>query len=151
MLSFALGRTFDIVTCLFSAIGYVGTIDGLHRAIERMGAHVTPGGALVIEPWFTPDEFRANSAHLLTIDEPELKIARVNTSTRNGRVSVMDLHHLIGTPEETVHIVEHHELTLFEPEEMVAAFEASGFQVEIDEEGLTGRGLYYGRKESHHR
>ena len=36
MRDFELGRTFDVVTCLFSSIGYVATTDGLSRAVEAM-------------------------------------------------------------------------------------------------------------------
>ncbi len=74
-----LGRTFDIVTCLFSAIGYVKTLDNLTRAVQCMVHHLTPGGVLVIEPWFTPDTRYAPSVHAELVDEPNLKIARVNT------------------------------------------------------------------------
>ena len=53
--NFALGRTFDVVTCLFSTIGYVKTLANLSRAIQCMAQHLLPGGFLLIEPWFTSD------------------------------------------------------------------------------------------------
>src|SRR4030095_13843747 len=34
MVAFALGRTFDVVTCLFSSIGYVNTLAKLSRALH---------------------------------------------------------------------------------------------------------------------
>jgi len=77
-----------------------------------------------------------------------LKIARVNTSYVEGRLSYFDLHYLIGTPEKTEHFVETHELGLFERDEMEAAFIAAGLQVTFHEEGLIGRGLYMARKPS---
>jgi hypothetical protein len=64
----------------------------------------------------------------------------------DGRLSYFDLHYLIGTPEGTEHLVERHELGLFEQEEMRAALEGAGLQVTYDEEGLMGRGLYIGRR-----
>ncbi len=42
MRDFDLGRTFDVVTCLFSSIGYVETTDGLSRAVEAMTRHLAP-------------------------------------------------------------------------------------------------------------
>ena len=39
MTSFDLGRKFDAVTCLFSSIGYVGTVERLASAIAAMAAH----------------------------------------------------------------------------------------------------------------
>src|SRR5215475_7387150 len=41
MIDFDLGRTFDIVTCLFSAIGYVKTLANLSRAIQCIAQHLT--------------------------------------------------------------------------------------------------------------
>jgi SAM-dependent methyltransferase len=147
MTQFELGRQFDIVTCLFSSIGYVRTTENLVRAISSMAQHVVPGGVVLVEPWFTPDAWHPRTVHALFIDEPELKIARVNTSYAEGRLSYFDLHYLIGTPEGTEHFVERHELGLFERDEMTAAFEAAGLDVSYDPEGLTGRGLYIGRLE----
>ena len=114
----------------------------LRAAIRSMSAHLREHGVLVIEPWFTPEQWHPNTVHGLYIDEPELKIARINTSFVQGKLSVFDLHHLIGTPEGTEHVVEHHEMGLFEIEEMVSAIEAAGLTVRYDPEGLTGRGLY---------
>jgi len=145
MIHFELGKRFDVVTCLFSSIGYVRTIENLRRAVNCMAQHVMPGGVVIIEPWFTPDTWRPRTVHAQFVDEPELKIARINTSYVEGRLSYFDLHYLIGTPEGTEHFVEHHEMGLFEQDEMVAAFEGAGLAVSYDSEGLTGRGLYIGK------
>ena len=146
MTDFALGKQFDIVTCLFSSIGYVKTLNRLKDAVCRMTAHLNPNGVLVVEPWFTPKNWHPNTVHGMYIDEPELKIARINTSFVKDNVSIFDLHHLVGTPEKTEHLVEHHELGLFEVEEMISAMENAGLTVKHDVDGLTGRGLYIGRK-----
>jgi SAM-dependent methyltransferase len=58
MRTFDLGKTFDVVVCLFSSIGYVDGVDELERAVARMAAHLNPGGVLVLEPWFTPERWR---------------------------------------------------------------------------------------------
>jgi SAM-dependent methyltransferase len=146
MRTFALDAAYDVVTCLFSSIGYMTTLDDLHRAIERMAKHLVPGGLLLVVPWFTPEAWKPNTVHAMFIDDPELKIARINTSLSKGRVSVFDLHHLIGTPEKTEHVVEHHELGLYTVEELTEAFETAALEVQFDPEGLTGRGLYVARK-----
>ncbi|MDD5263409.1 MAG: class I SAM-dependent methyltransferase [Candidatus Bipolaricaulis sp.] len=146
MTNFDLGRTFDVVTCLFSSIGYVKTLDRLRAAVRSMAAHLNPEGVLVVEPWFTPGEWRPNTVHAVYIDEPELKIARVNTSLVEGRLSILEMHYLVGTPEGTEHLVERHELGLFEVDEMISAVEGEGLVVTYDREGLSGRGLYLGRK-----
>ena len=146
MRTFELGARFDVVTCLFSSIGYMTTVDDLHRAIARMADHLVPGGLLLVVPWLTPEAWKPNTVHAMFIDEPELKIARINTSLLHGRLSVFDLHHLIGTPEGTEHVVEHHEMGLYTIDEMTEAFTAAALKVRFDPEGLTGRGLYVARR-----
>jgi ubiquinone/menaquinone biosynthesis C-methylase UbiE len=146
MTNFVLGKQFDVVTCLFSSIGYVKTLDKLKDAVRSMTAHLKPQGILAIEPWFTPENWHPNTVHGMYIDEPELKIARISTSFVKDKVSVFDLHHLVGTLEKTEHIVEHHELGLFEVEEMIAVMDETGLTVNYDADGLTGRGLYIGRQ-----
>lgn len=143
--TFSLNGRYDVITCLFSSIGYMKTPDELKTAVGNMAAHLNHGGVLVIEPWFTPDAWKPQTVHGIYVDEPDLKIARINTSKVEGRLSLFDLHHLVGTPEKTEHIVEHHEMGLFEVEEMTAAMQTAGLSVEFDEEGLTGRGLYMGK------
>ena len=146
MMDFDLGREFDVVTCLFSSIGYVRTLENLHRAVKCMSNHLVAGGIIFIEPWFTSDSWNAGTVHAKYIDEPELKIARINIGGAEGKLSFLDFHYLVGTPEGVEYFVEHHELGLFETEEMSAALKGSGLEVFYDEEGLTGRGLFIGRK-----
>ena len=146
MIGFDLGYTFDVVTCLFSAIGYVKTLDDLARAVQCMAQHLTPGGVLLIEPWFTPDTWYPGTVGACFIDEPHLKIVRMNTSGVEGRLSIMDMHYLIGTPEGTEHYVERHALGLFTTAEMTHTLTTCGLEVTYDAEGLTGRGLYIGQR-----
>jgi SAM-dependent methyltransferase len=146
MTGFDLGRTFDVITCLFSSIGYVRTVDRLQQAVLCMARHLAPGGILVIEPWFTYADWHPGTVHALLVDEEDLKIARVSTSMVDGRVSFFDMHYLVGTPEGTKHLMERHELGLFEQAEMLAALNSAGLEATYDVHGLTGRGLYVAHK-----
>jgi hypothetical protein len=110
-----------------------------------MAQHLSASGVLLIEPWFTPETWRPGTVHARFIDEPDLKIARINTSFVDGRLSSMDMHYLIGTPEGTEHYVERHELGLFTSDEMTHTLTTCGLEVIYDAEGLTGRGLYIGQ------
>ena len=144
MRTFNSPASYDVITCLFSSIGYMTTIADLEQAVATMARHLVPGGVLIIEPWLTPEVWKSGSVHGMFIDDPDLKIARVNTSLTRGRLSIFDLHHLIGTPEGTSHFVEHHEMALYTVDEMTEAFEHAGLITTVDPEGLTGRGIYIG-------
>lgn len=146
METFRLDRAFDVITCLFSSIGYLKTIQRVTSACHNMAAHLNTGGVLVIEPWFTPEQWHPGQVHAMLIEEPELKLARVNTSLADGRLSYFEFHYLVGTPQGTEHFTELHELGLFEQAEMQAALESAGLRVTYDPEGLTGRGLWVGVK-----
>ena len=71
MADFSLDSRFDVVTCLFSSIGYVRTEARLRSAVACMRRHLNPGGVLVIEPWFTPDAYWTGTITANHVDEPE--------------------------------------------------------------------------------
>ncbi len=56
MRSFALGERFDVVSCLFSAIGYLRNEREIRQAFRAFASHLLPGGVLLIEPWIAPGQ-----------------------------------------------------------------------------------------------
>jgi SAM-dependent methyltransferase len=145
MRDFDLGRRFGAVTCMFSSIGYVDGVGELDGAIAAMARHVEPGGVLVVEPWLSPDRIQLPHIGAVFVDEPELKIARINAVEVEGNRSILELQYLVGRLDGVEHFTERHELTLFDDEEMLDAFRAAGLEVEHDPEGgPMGRGLYVG-------
>jgi ubiquinone/menaquinone biosynthesis C-methylase UbiE len=148
MADFDLGRQFDAITCLFSSIGYVKTVPRLNQAVANMLRHVKPGGVLLVEPWFAPAVFKPAGVYATFVDQPALKIARMNVTRVEDGISVLDFHYLVATPAGVEHFTERHELALFTNEEYEGAFRAAGVDAAYDAQGLTGRGLYMGRKRS---
>jgi len=146
MTNFRLGRQFDVLTCLFSSIGYVVTAPRLQQAIQTMCGHLKPGGVLIVEPWFTPEQWHSGTVHASFVNLPELKIARMNISAERDNVSILAFEYLVGTPENIRRFTEHHELGLFTHAEYLQAFRAANLEVTHDPVGLDGRGLYLGVK-----
>src|SRR5256886_16305700 len=99
MAVFDLGERFDTVVCMFSSIGYVRTEERLRSAIASMARHLEPGGVLVVEPWLSPDVWMDRHVGDVFVDDPELKIARMNVAQREGTVSMFEFEYLVGTPD----------------------------------------------------
>jgi ubiquinone/menaquinone biosynthesis C-methylase UbiE len=146
LIDFDLKRQFDVLTCLFSSIGYVKTTARLNQAVQTMTRHLVTGGVLLVEPWFTPEQWHPGKVSGMLVEEPDLKIARMNVSEVDGNLSFFDFHYLVGTPEGINYFTERHELGLFTNNEYLEAFRLAGLEVFHDPEGIYGRGLYIGVK-----
>lgn len=143
MADFAFDRTYDVVLCLFSSIGYLCELDRVESALRCFRRHLGPGGIAVVEPWIEPDAWYPGSTHLVTAKSDSMKVARLSRSDREGAVSVIEFQYLVATSDGIEHREETHRLGLFTRREMLACFEAAGFaRVDFDEEGLIGRGMY---------
>ena len=146
MLDFKMRRKFDVITCLFSSIGYVKTVARLNQAIANMSRHLQPGGVLIVEPWFAPEEWETDGPHATFVDQPDLKIVRMNVSGLAGRISILNFHYMVGTTKGIETFYERHELGLFTRQEYLNAFRSAGMDVHHDPKGIYGRGLYIGTK-----
>jgi len=146
MLSFKLPKRFDVITCLFSAIGYMTTVEELRRAVLNMSLHLKSGGVLTVEPSIAPRDFKNRSLHAVLVNQPKLKLARIGRSSRQGRTAIINFHYLKATPKTTRYFSETVRLGLFTHSEYLASFRAAGLRVAYYVKGLGGRGLYVGLK-----
>ena len=140
-----LDQKFDVITCLFSAIGYLNKAD-LQLACVNFYQHLTPKGVVLIEPWLSQEMIRPGN---VGIDQAELegtKVVRMSRLQIEGSVSICQFHYLIGNAGEIRHEYEEHRLTLFTLNEYRQALEEVGFEFHRDEKGLTGRGMLIGVK-----
>ena len=141
---FDLGREFDVVTCLFSSIGYVKTAPRLRLAVANLARHVSSGGVLMVEPWLLLGSFTPGNIGFRFVDLPNLKISRMEIHCVENNVSVFDEQFMIGTPEGITFLNERHELGLFTREQYVESFTSLGLATSWDDRGLMGRGLVIG-------
>ncbi|MBI1794285.1 MAG: class I SAM-dependent methyltransferase [Chloroflexi bacterium] len=146
MADFEIAHSFDVIACLFSAIGYAQTFPRLTQTIKTIARHLRPGGVAIIEPWFGPGDLDTGKVHATFVDEPELKIARMNINRVEGNISFLDFHYMVATPKGVEYFTETHALWLFTPDQYQKAFEEAELKLIRDEEGLDGRGLYIGLK-----
>jgi SAM-dependent methyltransferase len=143
MRTLRLGTRFDAVICLFSSIGCMRNTEELTSAITAMANHLNPDGVLIVDGWVRPDAWRdGGSTSVEVAISDEIKIARVVHSLRHRSATHLEMHHLVATQDGIEHLVDHHELTLFAPDEYDAAFRSVGLVSEMVGSPMEGRDRY---------
>ena len=148
MVTLNLGREFDVITCLFSSIGYVKTSADLKWTLQNFGRHLKKGGVVIIEPWLTKEMVKEGHPHMTTYADDDIKVARLNVSKVRGNISILDMHYLVAEKGKTVkHFVDRHELRMSEPQQILEFMRQGGLRAKFIRNGLMkGRGLYIGVK-----
>jgi SAM-dependent methyltransferase len=130
-----LGRRFDVVTCLFSSIGYMHTRAELDRAVANMARHLTP------------DEFVEGLIGDPIVGSGDgFKVVRMNSGRIEENLSVMEFHYLVARPRGIEHFTETHALALYPGLVYQQALESAELIAEHDEQGPMGRGLWIGQR-----
>jgi SAM-dependent methyltransferase len=147
MIGFNLGKQYDAIVCLFGSIAYAPNVGRLEQVLQSFARHLRRGGALLLEPWVQPEEWKDGQLHGLFVDEPDLKVARMSVSRSDGSVSVLNFHYMIASSDGIRTFTEPHRLTLFTPLQYAQALAKAGFSASFQAEGFTGnRGLYVATK-----
>jgi ubiquinone/menaquinone biosynthesis C-methylase UbiE len=149
MITMNLNKKFDVIISMFSSIGYVKTIENLEKTLQNLSKHLKKGGVIIIEPWFSPDKFISGKPRLVTYEEDNLKIARMNVSKRKGTVSILDFSYLIAEKGKDVkYFKDHHELGLFETKTTLDLMQKYGLKSKFLKNGfMKDRGVFIGIKE----
>lgn len=143
MIGFNLGKKFDAIVCLFGSVGYLPTPGRLDQTLATFARHLKPGGVVIVEPWILPADWRDGVVSALYVDEPDLKVARMNVSRRDGVTSILNFHYMVASTDGIRTFTEPHRLSLFTGEQYAAALSRAGLYHERIDEGLTpGRGMY---------
>jgi SAM-dependent methyltransferase len=146
MRRFELNRTFDAMCCLFSTIAYMASNAELDAAIDSMARHLTPGGVLVLEPWWFPQNFLDGYVSDAVVRDHERTVLRVSHSKRSGDVVRQEAHFIVATSSGIRHIVDVQRLNLFTRADYMAAFNHAACDAEYvnGDEALSDRGLFVG-------
>ncbi len=150
MVSFDLGRRFDVVICLFNAIAHVKTATRLRQTLQTFARHIAPGGLVIVEPFFDAEglqrNFPSGKVFANLAEQADVRVARMLRSSveQEERLAIWEMHYLVGTSEGIEHFDERHELALFSPDEYLAAFQAAGLEATHAPVELLDRGVYLG-------
>lgn len=151
MRDFRLPERFDVISCLFSAIGHLRSERELAATFANFARHLQPGGVVIVEPWIDPADFRAGFLHLLTHRTPEVAVARMAFSSRRGRRSAVHYHYLLGRAGRPIEHYEEVDPGLLVPRgRLLRLLRTAGLTARFLPRGLTpGRGLLVGVRDRH--
>jgi SAM-dependent methyltransferase len=144
MRTFGLGRSFDAVTCLCTAVGYLDTLEELRAAARRMADHLVPGGVLVVEPWWLAEKYVDHYVGSDLVHDGDRVLARVSHTEERDGVAHMEARWLVGAPSGLRSFTVSEAFTLFTRDAYLAAFEDAGCSTAYEEPWLTGRGIFVG-------
>ncbi|WP_052667301.1 class I SAM-dependent methyltransferase [Nitriliruptor alkaliphilus] len=144
-----LGRRFEVVSSLFSSIGYAADLDELDATVAALARHVAPGGVLVLEPWVDPADWEDGRTQVVDVEEADLRAVRVITSRREGDLSVLEVAVVSAAAGRLTVEREDHRMLLVPRDRLLASVRAAGLDPSWDDpapqgDGPTGRGLVIG-------
>ena len=136
-----MGGEYDAIICLFSSVAYNRTLERLDDSLMNLAAHLRPGGVLIVDAWFAPDEWKPG---YVAVDMSPLegggRVVRVNHSGEEDGCSVLSWHFVVATPSEGIRwFEERHLLGLFNRSEYVEALHRAGLRVEVLDKGAEDR------------
>lgn len=150
MRTFDLKKHFDVIVCLGAAISKMTSRVRLKQTIKNFSMHLKPGGIMILESFITPESFKPNLVNPVFINEPDLKIYRVNNTKRKGNIVHTDFHILVADKKGVKYITENHKLAMYEHKEFLDVMNSEGlksFYEVRNDKLMTGRGLYIGIKD----
>ncbi|MCB0877377.1 MAG: class I SAM-dependent methyltransferase [Thermoleophilia bacterium] len=136
---------FDVVVSPFSAIGHVRDGDELDMAFASMASCLAPGGVLVVEPWFTPEQWQVGFHGVEVADGEDEILVRANRSGRDGDCSILDLAWTHVSPAGITRLDEQLRLMLFTADRYRSALDRAGLvdvRFEDAGPGVAGRGMW---------
>ena len=129
MINFRLKAKFDVVTSLFSSIGYVQNIQNLTRTLTNFHTHLNNSGLVIVEPWVFKKDFLRERFSIDTYEDEKLKLVRMGTSRLTRSHWLVHFHYLIGAHDRIEYRREIHKMLAAEYEDYISAFKMAGFSV----------------------
>ncbi len=145
MSCFSLLRRYDVITCLFSSIGYLVTTSHLHRAVACFKRHLANGGLLIVEAAPPLGTYDTHRVFVESVTYDGTHITRVSRSRTEGGLCKLLFDYTVVSANSVRHLSETHTIGVFTHEDIRGAFERAGFSAEFDPIGLSGRGLWLAR------
>jgi hypothetical protein len=149
MIDFRLRKRFDVIICMFSAIGLVRTYSNLRKTIGNFSNHLGSGGIVILEnESFTYRRSPSQYLNLVTAETPDTKIARVEYYRQRGNILIEREEYLVAQKSKGIrHFADLQYVGMFELKRTMQIMEVAGLEPRFLK-GVLGRdrGLLLGIK-----
>jgi SAM-dependent methyltransferase len=145
MCAFDLGRTYDAVISLSTAVAYLPSADAMAVAINRMVSHLAPDGVLVVEPWYFPENYLDGYVAADIVRGRDRTISRVSLSRARDGATHIESHWAVADHASIRHFTETHVFGLWTRAQYEEAFRDAGCTAEYVGGVQAGRGLFVAR------
>ncbi|WBB78710.1 class I SAM-dependent methyltransferase [Micromonospora sp. WMMD882] len=145
-----LGRTYDAVVSLSTAVAYLPSLADFRAALARMVAHLAPAGVLVIEPWYFPENYLDGYVAGDLIRHDGYTVSRVSHSREQDGVTVIESHWAVANRDGIRHFTETHLFQLWTREQYASEFAHAGLAAEYLSGVQAGRGLFVAHRRGEH-
>ena len=149
MIDFSLDEKFDVITCLFSSIGYIQTFKNLVKTLKNLFNHLNNEGLTLVEPWVFKKDFRKGNFAIDTYEDYKIKLVRMGTSKLTRSQWLVYFHYLIGKDGEIKHVREVHKMPAADYEDYIRAFNLAGYSETRflkEDQWTRSRGLFVAMK-----
>lgn len=147
MRTFQLNNQFDVIVCLFSAIGHLRTYENLNKTIFNFSQHLKKGGVLFMESFININRFIPGYLAADYVNEPVLKLARMAVSKKKKNIMFVDFHFLAGDKGKIKYFTEKMQIAMFETRRVLNIMKSAGLHAKCIKNGLMeARDLYIGVK-----
>lgn len=143
MLDLKLKSHFDVITCLFGAIGYTQNYQNLKKVINSFYKYLNPGGVLIIESWYNKEQWKAGSTGIGIYGNNNLKIIRAGYNEIKKNIAVFNEHYLIVENNKGIeHFSSKQYFGLFDAKNTINILNSSGLELKIIKSAVNNNEKY---------
>jgi SAM-dependent methyltransferase len=140
------GRHFDAVIACFHVLNYMTSQQTLIQAFKTASAHLNRGGLFLFDSWHGPAvQATGPETRVQDIADGSLDIVRIAQPTHDANNQRVDVRYRFFVRERALShwelIEELHQLRYLFQDNVASACEASGLELVLDQEWLTGHPL----------
>ena len=126
-----LGRKFDVVICMFSAMNYNVTVEELKLTLTNFYGHLNKGGVLIFDLGMNKENWVDGHLSVHTVVDKDLKLARISKAHLENGVLNSNFIFLVKENGKVDFDIDEHKLGIFEIKKVDELMENIGFKTFI--------------------